>query len=53
MNYKAILFLLAASILICVHLAEAQQPGKIFRIGFLDQALLPVARSSWTRSGKS
>ena len=22
--------------LICVHLAQAQQPGKIFRIGFLD-----------------
>ena len=36
MNHKAVLFLLAASILICVHLAEAQQTGKIFRIGFLD-----------------
>ena len=34
-------------------LRDAQQTGKIFRIGFLDQALLPVARSSWRRSGKS
>ena len=33
--------------------AEAQQTGKIPRIGFLDKALLPVARSSWRRSGKS
>jgi len=36
MKYKVILFLLAASVLICLHLANAQQPGKIFRIGFLD-----------------
>ena len=36
MNQRAVLFLLAASILICVHLAEAQQPAKIPRIGFLD-----------------
>ena len=36
MNHRAVLFLLAASILICVHLAEAQPTGKIFRIGFLD-----------------
>jgi putative tryptophan/tyrosine transport system substrate-binding protein len=36
MNHRAVLFLLAASILICVHLAEAQQPAKIPRIGFLD-----------------
>jgi putative tryptophan/tyrosine transport system substrate-binding protein len=35
MNHRAVLFLLAASILICVHLAEAQQTGKVFRIGFL------------------
>jgi putative tryptophan/tyrosine transport system substrate-binding protein len=38
MNHKVILFLLAASILICVHLAEAQQPGKIPRIGYLDNS---------------
>ena len=36
MNHRAVLFLLAAAILISVPLAEAQQPGKIFRIGFLD-----------------
>jgi len=35
MNHKAILFLLAASFLICFHPAEAQQPTKIPRIGFL------------------
>jgi putative ABC transport system substrate-binding protein len=35
MNRKVILFLLAASVLICLHLAEAQQPAKITRIGFL------------------
>jgi len=35
MNHRAVLFLLAASILICVGLAEAQQTGKVFRIGFL------------------
>jgi ABC-type uncharacterized transport system substrate-binding protein len=38
MNHRAVLFLLAASILICVHLAEAQQTGKIFRIGYLDNS---------------
>ncbi len=38
MNHKVIIVLLAASILICVHLAEAQQSGKIFRIGFLDNS---------------
>ena len=36
MNHKVIPFLLAASVLICVHLVEAQQTGKILRIGFLD-----------------
>jgi ABC-type uncharacterized transport system substrate-binding protein len=38
MNHRAVLFLLAASILISVHLAEAQQTGKIFRIGYLDNS---------------
>jgi putative tryptophan/tyrosine transport system substrate-binding protein len=37
MNHKVILFLFAASILICVHLAEAQQPKKVPRIGYLSQ----------------
>jgi putative tryptophan/tyrosine transport system substrate-binding protein len=35
MNHKVILFLLAASLLICVHLADAQQPKKIPLIGYL------------------
>jgi putative tryptophan/tyrosine transport system substrate-binding protein len=35
MNHKVILFLLAASVLICFHLAEAQQPKKVPRIGYL------------------
>jgi putative tryptophan/tyrosine transport system substrate-binding protein len=35
MNHKAILFLLAASLLICFQPAEAQQPAKVHRIGFL------------------
>jgi len=38
MNHKVIPFLLAVSMLICVHLAQAQQPGKIFRIGYLDNS---------------
>ena len=38
MNHKVIPFLLAASVLICVHLAQAQQPGKILRIGYLDNS---------------
>ena len=35
MHHKVILFLLAASVLICFHPADAQQPAKIPRIGFL------------------
>jgi putative ABC transport system substrate-binding protein len=35
MNHKVILFLLAASVLICFHPAEAQQPKKVPRIGYL------------------
>src|SRR5215510_15272411 len=35
MNRKVILFLLAASVLICSHIAEAQQQGKVPQIGFL------------------
>ena len=35
MNHKVVLFLLATSVLICSHLAQAQQPAKIFGIGFL------------------
>jgi putative tryptophan/tyrosine transport system substrate-binding protein len=35
MKYKFILFLLAASALICFHPAEAQQPKKVHRLGYL------------------
>ena len=35
MKHKIILFLLAASVLICVHLVEAQQAGKVPRIGYV------------------
>ena len=42
----ALLFALCSS-------AVAQQTGKVPRIGFLDKALLPVARFSWRHSGKS
>ena len=46
-------FALAVAFALCGAVADAQQPGKIFRIGFLDKALLLVSRSSWRRSGKS
>src|SRR5215475_3794839 len=36
MNTKMIVCLFAAALLSNAHLVEAQQPGKIFRIGFLD-----------------
>src|SRR6478672_7988057 len=35
MNHKVILSLLAASVLICFHPVEAQQPAKVPRIGYL------------------
>jgi putative tryptophan/tyrosine transport system substrate-binding protein len=58
MKHRIILFLLAASVLICVHLVEAQQTGKIFRIGFLDPsnassmaALVGAFRQELTKLG--
>ena len=53
MKKRITLWLLATLFLANVSLADAQQTGKIFRIGFLDKALLLVARSSWTHSGRS
>jgi ABC-type uncharacterized transport system substrate-binding protein len=44
MNHKVIPFLLAASILIFSNLAQAQQPKKVFRIGYLSS--LDLARES-------
>src|SRR5262245_38862720 len=38
MNHKVILFLIAASALICSNLAAAQQPTKVPRIGYLSAA---------------
>jgi len=38
MNHKVALSLLTASVLTCFHLVEAQQTGKIFRIGYLDNS---------------
>ncbi len=38
MGKKIVLFVLASSILLSLHLADAQQPGKIFRIGYLDSS---------------
>jgi hypothetical protein len=35
MNHKGILFLIAASALICSNLSEAQQSAKVPRIGYL------------------
>ena len=45
MNQKVILSLLAASVLICFQLAEAQQPKKVPRIGYLSQ-LDPAGESA-------
>ena len=45
MNHKVILCLLAASVLICFHPAEAQQPKKVTRIGYLS-ALDPAREST-------
>src|SRR5262245_39326729 len=47
MNHKVILFLFAASALICANLAEAQQPNKVHRIGYLSPG---DAASDSTRS---
>src|SRR5262245_6622504 len=45
MNHKVILFLLAASVLIFSNLIEAQQPTKVFRIGYLS-AFDPAVESA-------
>ena len=44
--------LCAVILLVGATIAEAQETGKIFRIGFLDP-MLPVWRSWWTHSGKN
>ena len=42
MNHKVILFLLVASVPICLHLAEAQQPTKIPRVAWLTTGPLSI-----------
>jgi putative ABC transport system substrate-binding protein len=49
MNHKLILFLLAASVLNCFHLAEAQQPRKVHRIGYLSSSDRDAARTEAIR----
>jgi putative ABC transport system substrate-binding protein len=53
MNHKVIFFLLAASVLICFHPAEAQQPAKVLRIGcvFGASASSVAARTEAFRQG--
>ena len=49
MHHKVILFLLAASVLICLHPADAQQPAKVPRIGYLSVSS-PSAMSTRTEA---
>jgi hypothetical protein len=51
MNHKVILFLLAASVLICLHLAKAQQPKKVSRIGYLSATPNPGPQVEAFRRG--
>src|SRR5262249_34045222 len=51
MNHKWILFLLATSVLICSHLAQAQQPPKIFRMVFLPGGGQDSGRTEAFRQG--
>ena len=46
MSKKILIRLLATVLLTTAPSTEAQQTGKIFRIGYLDKPLLPVVRSS-------
>ena len=49
----AMVFALCSLLLAPCSSVDAQEAGKVFRIGFLDKALLLVARSSWTLSGEN
>ena len=48
----AMVFTLCAMLYALCFSADAQQTGKIFRIGFLDPSTASGMRSSWTPSGK-
>jgi putative tryptophan/tyrosine transport system substrate-binding protein len=47
MRAKILVYALPALILAAIHLAEAQQPGKIFRIGFLDPSTVSGSAVLW------
>jgi len=47
------LFAIVVALTVCGGRAEAQQAGKVPRIGFLDGSTAPAARPSWRRFGKS
>ena len=53
MQRKITVFALCAMLFALCGSVDAQQPGKVFRIGYLEQSMLPVARSSWMHSDKS
>jgi hypothetical protein len=46
------LWLLATLFLANVSLADAQQTGKLFRIGYLDAGTASGSGCSWRRSGR-
>jgi hypothetical protein len=53
MKAKLLPYALAAVILATIHLALAQQPGKSSASVSLIQAMLPVLRPRWRRSGRA
>ena len=53
MTKKILVWLLMIFFVANVSLAQAQQAGKIFRIGFLDGSTASGRRFSWKRSGKN
>ena len=53
MMKSIVIWLLATAIVISGPIANAQQAGKIFRIGFLDTSNASGIAVLWRRSGKS
>jgi hypothetical protein len=52
-NLKLVgVFALAVAFTLCGAVVAAQQPGKNFRIGLLDNSTALAWRFSWTRSGR-
>ena len=50
MNHKVSLFLFFVSALICLHPAEAQQPAKIPRIGYLGSTSVSARTEAFRQS---